>query len=230
MPPLPPPPGSTTDIHARSALVLAPHFDDEVLGCGGLVLELTRAGTPVHVLFLSDGGGDSLGDGAGGEDARAAYVETRRREAAAAVERLGATSSELGLRDGALRQHLGAIASAVGSELAGRSADLLLVPAPTERSADHRAAFAAVHRYLTSPEAETFDPGLRILLYEVNHPLHPDVLVAVEPHLEALEAAMACYASQLERHDYWRAALGRRRFRAHTLPAGTGAVEAYRQL
>ncbi|MEO1366074.1 MAG: PIG-L family deacetylase, partial [Acidobacteriota bacterium] len=97
MSPLPPPPGSTTDIHARSALVLAPHFDDEVLGCGGLVLELTRSGTPVHVLFLSDGGSDSLG-GAGGEEARAAYVETRRREAAAAVERLGATSSELGLR------------------------------------------------------------------------------------------------------------------------------------
>ncbi|MEO1370478.1 MAG: glycosyltransferase family A protein, partial [Acidobacteriota bacterium] len=64
----------------------------------------------------------------------------------------------------------------------------------------------------------------------MNHPLHPDVLVAVESHLEALEAAMGCYASQLERHDYWRAALGRRRFRAHTLPAGTGAVEAYRSL
>ncbi|MEM1179737.1 MAG: PIG-L family deacetylase [Acidobacteriota bacterium] len=227
MPPLPPPPGSTTAIHARSALVLAPHFDDEVLGCGGLVLELTGAGASVHVLFISDGGEDSRPTADSGD--RDAYVETRRREAAAAVEALGATSGELGFRDGALGQQLDEISEAISEALTERSPELLLVPAPTERSADHRATFAAVHRCLTAPGASAPE-DLKILLYEVNHPLYPDVLVAVETHLPALEAAMGHYRSQLERHDYWPAALGRRRFRAHTLPSGTGAVEAYRSL
>jgi LmbE family N-acetylglucosaminyl deacetylase len=38
-------------------LVVAPHPDDESLGCGGALALLRRAGTPVHVLFLSDGTG-----------------------------------------------------------------------------------------------------------------------------------------------------------------------------
>jgi len=37
-------PGTTETVRAASALVVAPHYDDEVLGCGGLVAQLTAAG------------------------------------------------------------------------------------------------------------------------------------------------------------------------------------------
>ncbi|MBO0948490.1 PIG-L deacetylase family protein [Fibrella forsythiae] len=45
-------------IDARSlgrTLVLAPHPDDESLGCGGTLALLRRAGFAVHVVFISDG-------------------------------------------------------------------------------------------------------------------------------------------------------------------------------
>ncbi|WP_375446510.1 PIG-L deacetylase family protein [uncultured Fibrella sp.] len=45
-------------IDARSlgrTLVLAPHPDDESLGCGGTLALLRRAGFSVHVIFISDG-------------------------------------------------------------------------------------------------------------------------------------------------------------------------------
>ena len=51
------PPGYTEDVHVESALVLAPHYDDEVLGCGGLLARLTDSGAAVRVLFLTDSGG-----------------------------------------------------------------------------------------------------------------------------------------------------------------------------
>ena len=70
------PPGWTERVRAASALVLAPHQDDEVLGCGGLLAQLAAAGGAVRVLFLSDGGG-----GAEVED-RDAYRERRRNERA----------------------------------------------------------------------------------------------------------------------------------------------------
>ncbi|HBL25616.1 MAG TPA: PIG-L domain-containing protein, partial [Acidobacteria bacterium] len=44
-----PPPGRTETVRAASALVLAPHFDDEVLGCGGLMAQLAASGAVVHV-------------------------------------------------------------------------------------------------------------------------------------------------------------------------------------
>lgn len=41
----------------RPVLVLAPHPDDEVLGCGGLCLALVAAGIAPAILFLTDGTG-----------------------------------------------------------------------------------------------------------------------------------------------------------------------------
>jgi LmbE family N-acetylglucosaminyl deacetylase len=38
-----------------SALVVAPHPDDETLGCGGLIADLTGAGISVRILVVSDG-------------------------------------------------------------------------------------------------------------------------------------------------------------------------------
>ncbi len=72
--------------------------------------------------------------------------------------------------------------------------------------------------------------GLRILAYEVNHPGYPDLLVDVSNRTEALGAAMSLYASQEERHPYWNAGLGLRRFRTLSLGAGVELAEGYRRL
>jgi LmbE family N-acetylglucosaminyl deacetylase len=227
------PPGWTERVRAASALVLAPHYDDEVLGCGGLVAELAGAGAVVRVLYLTDGSG-------GAEDVaeRDAYGRQRRKEAAKACEILGiAGCDHLGLPDGALDQHLDAAEQGIRRALLTQRPDLLLVPSPLEITRDHRAVFAALHRLL-SPLREGVATGdsleplrdLRILLYEVNHPGHPDLLVDVSAEHERLERAMAAYASQEERHPYWNAGLGLRRFRTLSLGPGVMLAEAYRRL
>ncbi len=223
------PPGKTEEVRARSALVLAPHHDDEVLGCGGLVAELTAAGAAVRVLFLSDGGGDAEGE------ERQTYAAQRRSEARAAAKVLGiAGIDELDLPDGRLGQHLEAIAGGVRRAILSLRPELLLVPSPLESSADHRAAFAAVHRLLggvrKGGELQPLVEGLTILAYEINHPLHPDLLVDVSRRIDRVERAMVCYESQQQRHDYLGASLGLARFRTLTLPPEVTHVEAYRRL
>src|SRR6476646_4617280 len=39
----------------KSALIVAPHQDDETLGCGGLIALKREQGIPVQVVFITDG-------------------------------------------------------------------------------------------------------------------------------------------------------------------------------
>jgi LmbE family N-acetylglucosaminyl deacetylase len=232
MSPAPPlPPGRAERVAAASALVVAPHFDDEVLGCGGLVAQLTAAGAVVRLLFLTDGGGgrEAVAD-------RESYRRRRRQEAPAAAAVLGAAGCDyLDLPDGALDQHLDEAAAGIRRALLSQRPELLLCPSPLEVTADHRAAFAALHRLLgplRPGEASDWQAlaDLRILLYEVNQSAYPDLLVDVSGAEPLLREAMAHYASQQERHPYLAAALGLRRFRTLSLDAGVSLAEGYRQL
>jgi LmbE family N-acetylglucosaminyl deacetylase len=225
---IPLPPGSVESVRATSVLVLAPHYDDEVLGCGGLILQLVRAKAAVRVLFLTDSGG-----GRQPVDDRAAYRERRRSEAAAAAQALGIAGWDaLAIPDGDLAGHLDEAAGGIERAILSQHPELVLAPSPLEVTADHRAAFAALHRALTGFRDEPNDPrtSLRVLLYEVNHPGHPDVLVDVSAEELQLEAAMRCYASQLERHPYWNAGEGLRRFRTLSLGPAVSLAEGYRRL
>ena len=47
--------GIDTILQGRVPLILAPHPDDESLGCGGLIAQCCAAGTPPHVVILTDG-------------------------------------------------------------------------------------------------------------------------------------------------------------------------------
>lgn len=223
------PPGHSSRVPAHSALVLAPHYDDEVLGCGGLLLQLRAAGAAVRVLFLSDssGGVEAIAD-------RSAYAARRRRESACACAALGLTGCDhLGLPDGQLGERREQIGAGLRRALLSARPDLLLVPSPLEVSADHRAAFAAVHDVLSAVRGGELAPvaaGMAVLLYEVNQPAYPNLLVDVSAELERFQAAMACYLSQEERHPYLAAGLGLRRFRALTLGPEVLAAEGYRRL
>ncbi|MGU3390696.1 PIG-L deacetylase family protein [Sphingomonas sp. M1A8_2b] len=75
-------------------LVLAPHPDDETLGCGALIAAVSAAGGRVHTAFLTDGSG-SHPDAPGWSAQRIAAL--RRREAREAIRVLGGASDILRL-------------------------------------------------------------------------------------------------------------------------------------
>ena len=76
-----------------SALVVAAHPDDEVLGCGGTLARMAGRGHPVHVLLLADGE-TSRGAGARPQGERNRMAK-RRKAAEAAGKILGLASLQL---------------------------------------------------------------------------------------------------------------------------------------
>jgi LmbE family N-acetylglucosaminyl deacetylase len=224
------PPGETTTIHAQRVLVLAPHADDDVLGCGGLLARLAESGAEIGVLFLTDSsGGQEVTEG------QAEYSTRRRREAARALAVLGVEHVEhLDIPDGSLSEHLDEASEAIGRAVLARRPDLLLSVSPLEVTRDHQAAFAALHRALSplrgDADLDAAVADLQILLYEVNRLAFPDVLVDVSDQLSKLTEAITLHASQLELHNYLDGAIGVRRFRTQSLPPTVQAAEGYRRL
>lgn len=75
-------------------LVMAPHADDETLGCGGLIALRCRAGLPVTVAFVTNSAGTSSDPGM-----RAALARTREEEARRALAVLGLGPADIHFLD-----------------------------------------------------------------------------------------------------------------------------------
>lgn len=144
-------------------LVLAPHADDESLGCGRLLAACWASGVPAHVACLTDGAASHPGS-ALWPAARLAAL--RRDELGEAVRRLGgdpeADVTGMGFPDAGLhRVDPAEVERAVAAVARGTGARALLAPAPEDPHCDHgaaaRAAFAVAR---TRPE-------LRVLTYPV---------------------------------------------------------------
>ena len=67
-------------------LIVAPHPDDEVLGCGGLITRLAMKGQPPYVIVMTGGGASHMGCCELPDDV---VVENRRRLTLRALTILG---------------------------------------------------------------------------------------------------------------------------------------------
>ena len=123
----------------RRALIVAPHPDDETIGCGGLILRLLRHGARVDILVVTDGAA-SHRHSASFPPRRLAAV--RARETRAACARLGVPPHRLrmlGLPDGGMTGLTAAQSGLLRRAVARHArADLLCLPDPGDAHPDHR--------------------------------------------------------------------------------------------
>jgi LmbE family N-acetylglucosaminyl deacetylase len=196
----------------KSLLVMAPHPDDEVFGCGGLLALAAQQGVHVHVLVATDG--------AGAGDPKVREAESRAAARALGLDERNASLRFWQLPDRGLRPDaaLSARLLALWQEL---QPGWVLAPSPLEVHPDHRALCrAAVQAW---PDWSG-NGAARLGFYEVGQPLLPSELVDITSVWVRKEVAMASFASQLsmQRYDQQIAALNR--YRAYTLgPAVTHA-------
>ncbi len=173
----------------RRVLAIAPHPDDEVFGCGGLLALLTDSGACVRVLVLSNGAaGDP--DGASSDIAK-----TRMAESRAAGEHLGLEDYRfLALPDGALST-LEDLPAILRREVSEFEPELVVGPSPQELHPDHRATSRALVAAL-SP-----GPERRVFLYGVNSQVAANILFDTSPIFERKRAAIRAFESQLRYMD-----------------------------
>jgi len=130
----------------RSAMVFAPHPDDETLGCGGTILQKRRAGAAMQLVFMTDGAASNPGLSSGAE-----MRMTRHREALEAVEILGlepARVSWLDFPDGELLLWRAEAVMRVSRLLHLHRPEQILLPYAWREHADHVATHSIVYEAL----------------------------------------------------------------------------------
>ncbi|WP_067748701.1 PIG-L deacetylase family protein [Orrella dioscoreae] len=128
----------------RRAVVVAPHPDDEVLGTGGLLMQLSQAGRDILLVAATDGEASHPGSTRWPVDTLA---RVRAQESAAALAVLGvhASTLRLGLADGGLASQEASLRASLLRCV--RAGDVVFAPWRLDGHPDHeavtRAAFTA---------------------------------------------------------------------------------------
>lgn len=186
----------------KSILVVAPHPDDETLGCGGTILRHVAEGDSVHWLIMTDMRVES-----GFPEAR---IHKRSKEidqvasfyGMTAVHRAGFPTTEL---DSLPRNQLVSVVSEFMMQV---QPDTIYVPYRNDVHSDHAVVFDAVaacsksfrypflhsvYAYETLSETEfgirPNDPGFR-----------PNLFVEITPYLEKKLEIMRLYSGEM--HDF----------------------------
>ncbi|MBI3549125.1 MAG: PIG-L family deacetylase [Elusimicrobia bacterium] len=174
-------------------LVLAPHPDDESIGCGGVVALHADRGDRVHVVIATDG---AAGDPKGyfrGKDYRA----LRRDEARQACRVLGAASAEFWeFPDGRLARARG-LSRRLKTLLAEYAPDVVYRPSAKDPHPDHR----ALARGFESA-AEARPRRFHDCRYEVCYLQPASALVDVSRVFAKKLAAIRKHKTQLRYQDY----------------------------
>lgn len=194
-------------LSSRRVLVVAPHPDDETLGCGGLIARLVAAGSVVHTVFLTDGGASHS---ASPTWSRSRLAALREHEAAEALTALGAGDSPrtfLRLSDAAMPKPGSAAWAAARDTIAGVVAtlkpDLAVLPWRRDPHCDHRDGWHLAREALRRANVNPPILEYAIWLDELGAPedfpvagevqaIHVDVGVAAA----AKRAALAAHRSQ----------------------------------
>jgi LmbE family N-acetylglucosaminyl deacetylase len=188
-----------------NVLVIAPHPDDEAIGCGGSICLHAERGDRVVVVFLSSGelGLKKL--------ACAQAWKVREQEAETAAEALGvAAMSFLRRPDWYVGADVEEAAIALAPVLRRERPNRIYLPHVQEWHPDHRASLPVVRRALQSSDL----PTPTLLTYEVWTPLEyydhgEDITRVMRRKLKAVR----CYRSQINQFRYDRAVRGLNQFR-----------------
>lgn len=199
-------------ISAEDVLVLSPHPDDDIFGCGGLLSQLAESGAKIKVIYFNDGA-------TGNKDGQRDYdlVAQREDEAVRALRMIGVHEVNfLRIANLAKKRDLW---EKIFEELKTRHYDLALVPNEHDWHCDHqivaRAYLKSISRRLTHKPITWY--------YAVWGIPSINRILPIDHSLAIKKEAISCYKSQLKVKPYDEAILAQNEYIGKALGAAKHA-------
>lgn len=173
---------------AKKVLILAPHPDDEALGCGGAIALYSSGGAEVRLAVISDG--KALLPESTDRDSN--IVEARKAEALNASGILGIEKTYfLGFPDGELKENIADIKIRLEDIIKEFHPDIIFSPSLLDYHKDHMAVSIAVI------ELSAKIQGIKIAFYEVYETIRFNLLVDITNVMDIKRKAVMSYEVSL---------------------------------
>lgn len=209
---------------SKQVLVISPHHDDEVLGCGGSIARRIKDGFTVGVVYIT-AGFSSVVEAKSKKEA----ILIREKEAIVASKVLG-IKKQIFLReeDRGLKFNTELLKKLI-SVIRNISPDLVYLPHFSDGDREHRlvseisqeALWIARTPYFSRRDKRLEKEYSSILFYEVWSPLQkPTYFENITNFKDVKIEAMRAYSSQLVHVNYIDAILGLNRYRGQTSGKG----------
>jgi LmbE family N-acetylglucosaminyl deacetylase len=197
-------------------LVLSPHEDDEVLGCGGALAILAQKGAVTKVVYMTDGRFGSF------DKSPEQVIEERQSEALAGLQVLGVQEADfLGNQDLNLRCDDKTV-NALLSEITRFNPSLIFLPFFNDNHPDHVAT-----SLIGAAALERYPRPVMIYCYEVWTALYPNVLINISDMIWKKMDALSQHSSQLKSIDYRPKIRGLNSYRSMIFGRGVEYCEAF---
>ena len=205
----------------NKVLVLAPHIDDEVIGCGGIISMYAEYKKEVYVVFMTDGTKGTVGNKTDPE-----LRQRRKAEAEKVKNILGLTEIYfLNLKDrgdwdtNKAVNDLADIFSDIGP-------DAVFVTPPNDLHEDHRKTNSILKELVKSGIYKG-----TVYEYEVWTPINPNRIVNITGNFKKKIRAIEICESQLSVMDYKKMISGMAEYRACFIPIkGIDYAEAFLEM
>lgn len=200
-----------------TVLILAPHPDDEVFGCGGAIMRHLAQGDAVSVIIATDGHAAVIHES---EKAKQNYILMRYQESQNTAQLLGYQYLNFwGFPDRELKYNNLTVEKTIQTILRNK-ATLIYAPSIFEIHPDHfNLAQIAIDAVIATQTS--------LMMYEIGVPLHPNFLLDITDLKERKYQAMACFRSQTQLNDYINIIESLNIYRTYTLPENIKAAEGF---
>ncbi len=188
----------------KTLLILAPHPDDEILGCGGLIAKVKNLGGKVFVIMFAVGNVKQIG----GES----KTEKRVGEVERVMEHMKVDGYEIVYTDDDIHLKLDVmprkdlidiIESKSRYSINKINPDIIAIPSLVCQNQDHEAVFHAAFTACRPRIKEGLNNAATVLVYEQvdnlwsSRNFKPNFYVDISGHLDTKLKALELYASQM---------------------------------
>lgn len=193
-----------------SLLVVAPHQDDETIGCGGALALQVRSHKPAFIVLVQDGadGHDELGM------TRQDLVALRNEESRRAAVLLGIEPPRF-LGHANLTASASQAAEDLREIIIDRKVDAIFAPFLLDGHPDHRTT-----NYILADALRSVHRQVRVLGYEVWGLCIPNVVVAIDDVIQQKLDMLACFEFANKALDYIQSTKGLNMYRSRMLGSG----------